>query len=202
MNYLAHIYLSGENPSLLIGNLLGDMIRNYEVERLHPDLQKGVDLHRLIDSFTDAHPSIRSINSVFRETQGKYAPVVTDIILDHVLAVNWKKYESERYTDYCDRMYDVIDDHYGEMPVHARKRVASMINGRWLHSYEREEGIKYAFSRLARRARFSNRFEVAVDTYFSHQTEIDQLFFEFFPDIKIQTSRFIRRFEHSDRNTD
>jgi acyl carrier protein phosphodiesterase len=198
MNYLAHIYLSGENPALIIGNLLGDMIRNHEVEVLDSDLQKGVYLHRLIDSFTDAHPSIKLINKVFRETQGKYAPVVTDIILDHVLALHWEKYKSEPFSDYCNRMYDLMDDHYAVMPVHARKRVASMVNGRWLHSYASEEGIKYAFSRLARRARFSNRFEVALETYLLYQAEIDQLFFDFFPDILERTRDYIEAFEDSD----
>ena len=191
MNYLAHIYLSGDNPILMMGNLLGDMIRNHEVEKLDLALQKGVLLHRLIDSFTDRHPSIKMINHVFRSTQKKYAPVVTDIMMDHVLATHWNRFENSNYGNYCDRVYDIIDDHYDLMPIHARKRIASMINGKWLHSYESEAGIRYAFSRLARRARFSNRFEIAVETYLENKTQIDHHFFDFLPDIVQRTEIFI-----------
>lgn len=183
MNYLAHVFLSGDDPELMIGNLLGDMLRNEEVEALAADWKRGVYLHRFIDSYTDAHPRIRQINVIFRSEQGKYAPVVTDIMLDHVLAKCWDTFHDMSYSDYCDKVYDCIDDHYGLMPIHAKKRLASMINGRWLHSYRYEEGMRYTYSRLARRARFTNRFELAFDQYTSHQEEIDQLFLKFFPEM-------------------
>jgi acyl carrier protein phosphodiesterase len=54
MNFLAHIYLSGDNDLIKIGNFMADFgkqFKNYPV-----DVQKGIILHRAIDTFTDAHP--------------------------------------------------------------------------------------------------------------------------------------------------
>ena len=195
MNYLAHIYLSGDDPLVMIGNLIGDMVRNHDLDRLSPKVRRGVGLHRFIDSYTDNHPDVRRLNAVFRPTQRKYAPVVSDIILDHVLARRWDDWADADYMGWCDRKYALIDAHYHEIPFHARKRVASMVDGRWLDTYASERGVRYALSRLAIRARFDNRIQQAYDVYELKQTEIEGLFESFFPDIKSASSGFIKQDE-------
>lgn len=53
MNYLAHIYLSGNHELLTLGNFMADGIRGKDYLKLHPEIQKGVILHRIIDTFTE-----------------------------------------------------------------------------------------------------------------------------------------------------
>ena len=57
MNYLAHSYLSFSHEQL-VGNMIADFIKNREREFLPSEIQKGIKLHRAIDTFTDAHPVI------------------------------------------------------------------------------------------------------------------------------------------------
>ena len=59
MNFLAHIYLSGENQGITIGNFIADGIKGNKYLSYREDLQKGILLHRSIDSFTDQHPIVR-----------------------------------------------------------------------------------------------------------------------------------------------
>ena len=41
MNFLAHIYLSGTNERIQIGNFMGDGIRGKDYLNYHPDIQIG-----------------------------------------------------------------------------------------------------------------------------------------------------------------
>ena len=56
MNYLAHIFLSGDNRKIQIGNFVGDAVKGHAYNKFSPDFRKGILLHRAIDDYTDHHP--------------------------------------------------------------------------------------------------------------------------------------------------
>ncbi len=56
MNFLAHLYLSGNSEELLIGSFIADAVKGSNFEGYHPQVVKGIKLHRCIDTFTDSHP--------------------------------------------------------------------------------------------------------------------------------------------------
>ena len=92
MNFRAHIYLSGENEPLKIGNFIADSIRGNSYLDYPEDLKNGILLHRYIDTFTDAHPIYRKSKHRLHEKYGHYSGVIMDIVYDHFLAKNWNKY--------------------------------------------------------------------------------------------------------------
>jgi len=108
MNYLAHCFLSCSDDNLLIGNMVADMIRNKDLENLDPAIVKGVMLHRLIDSFTDNHPTIRETSKLLHKRHGKYAPVVTDIFYDYILFQNWSSYSDMPFETFKAKVYHQI----------------------------------------------------------------------------------------------
>ena len=57
MNYLAHAFLSFNDSGLLIGNMISDFVKGKKQFDYTPDIQKGIRLHRMIDTYTDAHPA-------------------------------------------------------------------------------------------------------------------------------------------------
>jgi acyl carrier protein phosphodiesterase len=59
MNFLAHIYLSGDHKLITIGNFVADGIRGNKYKLYPIEIQVGIKLHREIDTFTDAHPIFR-----------------------------------------------------------------------------------------------------------------------------------------------
>src|SRR6266487_5277817 len=88
MNYLAHAYLSFGNNEILIGNMLSDFVKGKTKFSFPLNIQKGIFLHRAIDSFTDIHPVTKHAKQVFKPVTGHYAGVFTDIVYDHFLAAD------------------------------------------------------------------------------------------------------------------
>ena len=58
MNYLAHIFLSGSNRKVQLGNFVGDAVKGSSYKNYLPDIAKGIQLHRAIDDYTDHHPAV------------------------------------------------------------------------------------------------------------------------------------------------
>ena len=65
MNYLAHLYLSGKNEDILIGNFIADSVKGSKYKNYPTEIQRGVVLHRQIDTHTDAHPNFRTSTKRF-----------------------------------------------------------------------------------------------------------------------------------------
>ena len=65
MNFLAHVYLSGNDPHLALGNLIADRIKGKDYINYPIPIQKGILLHRQIDTFTDNHPNFRKAKKYF-----------------------------------------------------------------------------------------------------------------------------------------
>ena len=89
MNFLAHIYLSGDNDLIKIGNFMADGIRGKHYEYLPAEVQKGIVLHRAIDTYTDSHPIFRQSTKRLHHRYHHYAGVIVDVFYDHFLAKNW-----------------------------------------------------------------------------------------------------------------
>ena len=86
MNFLAHIYLSGNNKEITIGNFIADGIRGKDYKKYPEAIQTGILLHRQIDTFTDAHKTVRQSTKRLHENYGHYSGVIVDILYDHFLA--------------------------------------------------------------------------------------------------------------------
>src|SRR3954453_2663939 len=109
MNFLAHLYLSGNDPEIMVGNFLGDFVRGRNLlERYKKNIATGIELHRTIDEFTDTHPIVAQSKNRLREKYRHYAAVIVDIFYDHFLAKNWSEYSSELLPDFADRAYQIL----------------------------------------------------------------------------------------------
>src|SRR5690606_29706675 len=108
MNYLAHAYLSPDDPFVLMGNLWGDLLKPRDASELPDRVRTGIDRHRQIDAFTDAHPLVGAIRDRLRPHQGKYTPVVADVLLDYVLSQHWAQHHPEPLEDFCQARYQDV----------------------------------------------------------------------------------------------
>ena len=55
MNYLGHLVLSGDSEDVLFGNFISDAIKGSSYKNWTISIQKGILLHRNIDTWTDSH---------------------------------------------------------------------------------------------------------------------------------------------------
>ena len=63
MNYLAHAFLSFRHPEILVGNMISDFVKGRKKDNYEDLVQKGIMLHRSIDSFTDLHEATSRQNN-------------------------------------------------------------------------------------------------------------------------------------------
>ena len=183
MNFLAHLFLSFENEDLLIGNFIADSIRNNEMKDYPLSIQKGILMHRAIDSFTDNHPSVRMGTLRLRPHHRKYAPVVIDILYDYILANNWNRYSNLTLDTFAKDVYAILTKRIDEMPQNLKRSVPHMIEGNWLHSYKTLEGLRYTLQRMDHRASFPSKFGQAVEHLQQDYALYEVEFNNFFPEL-------------------
>lgn len=184
MNYLAHAYLSPDDPLVLMGNLWGDLLKPRDAAGLPDRVQAGIERHRRIDAFTDAHPLVGEIRDRLRPHQGKYTPVVADVLLDFVLSQHWSRHHPESLEAFCQARYRDVEEHLFVLPDRLHHRVGRMLGNRWLESCKDRERMEVTLAMLSRRASFANVMDQALVPYDRHRMEIHELFEEFFADLK------------------
>jgi acyl carrier protein phosphodiesterase len=172
MNFLAHIYLSRNNDLLKIGNFMADGIHGNRYLDYPDELQKGILLHRYIDTFTDAHPIYRKSKHRLHYKYVHYSGVIMDIVYDHYLAKNWKDYSNESLEIYADSFYKLLKDNYNILTDRTQKIIPYMIKGNWLLSYASLEGLKMILFQMDYRTKNRANMQEAV-------VEIKQFYIEF-----------------------
>ena len=113
MNYLAHIYLSGDDKDLLLGNFMADSIKGRSYQKYPEGIQRGVLLHRFIDDFTDHHPICTETKIILRPKYHKLSPILSDILYDHFLAKLWENYHPVPLAKFVDAFYAFIQSQVG-----------------------------------------------------------------------------------------
>ncbi|MEL6968824.1 MAG: ACP phosphodiesterase [Bacteroidota bacterium] len=190
MNFLAHMLLSCEEEELMVGNFLGDFIKNRELPNFTPGIQQGIRLHRHIDTFTDAHPVVRQGTKRLHLRHGKYAGVVVDVLYDYILANNWADLGPGRLQDFADRTYETLISHLPKMPERLHSVVPRMIADNWLVRYGTEDGIAFTFSRLQRRVSKPAALENVLISLEENEKELTKEFRQFFPEIAAAVKAF------------
>lgn len=183
MNHLAHIYLSYGHESILPGNFFCDFLTLAE-QRVFPEhYSGGFKLHRWIDDYTDSHKLVGEMRSILRPASGKYAGVISDILMDHQLVKFWNLFGETAYEDYCREQYNNLEKILPLVPQQTANKVQHMISDQWLHSFAKVSGMEYTFSLLAARAKYRDSFAEVMPLYLENESKMDGLFMEFFPEL-------------------
>jgi acyl carrier protein phosphodiesterase len=196
MNFLAHAYLSGDHPKIMVGNFIGDFVKGKNFEaHFEPAIAKGIELHRLIDVFTDHHPTVQQSKERLRPKYRHYAGVVVDIFYDHLLARNWEQYHSMPLPSFAQRVYQVMEDHRSVLPEEVGRMLPYMKKDNWLLNYSTFYGIEQSLNGMARRTRYESKMEEAVHELKEFHEDFNAEFQSFFPHLKHYAETFIQ--EHS-----
>ena len=180
MNFLAHIYLSGDNDLLKIGNFMADSIRGHDYDNYQTEIRKGILLHRAIDSFTDMHPVYRQSKHRLHEKYGHYSGVIMDIFYDHYLAKNWKTYSDVKLEDYAKTFYKLLQDNYDLLTDKAQKMLPNMMGRNWLVSYATIEGLQMIMFQMDYRTKNRVAMHESIVELKQFYVEFEQEFTLFF----------------------
>jgi len=156
MNFLAHAYLAGSDPALIVGGVIGDWIKGPLPGVLPDDLAKGVALHRAIDSFAETNPAFRASRTRVSSARRRYAGVLVDIFYDHLLASDWTSHHLQPLDEFSASVYQQITARTRQIPESAHFALQLMAAEDWLVAYADLANIAAVLARMSQRARQPN----------------------------------------------
>lgn len=184
MNFLAHVYLSYGQAGLLVGNMIGDFVKGNQYLQYEECIQKGIQLHRQIDSFTDSHPIIQETKQIYRQSVGRYDGAFLDISFDYCLANASTILSPSAWREKITQAYTTIDKKIETLPPAFAKMFSYMENGDWLYNYRYTWQIKKSFEGLAKRAKYLENDVNPFADFEKNITYMEQSFSEFFPQLE------------------
>ena len=192
MNFLAHIYLSFDDEEITLGNFFADHIRGNKFGHLPIKIQKGILLHREIDTFTDSHPTVRKSSKRLHKNYSHYSRVIVDIYYDHFLAKNWSDYSDVPLDEYVENFYNLLEDNYDVLPMATKRMMPYMMADNWLLNYANLAGINNVLHGMNRRTKNKSKMNFAILDLEEHYTEFENEFTSFFEElITFSNQKFI-----------
>lgn len=168
---------------------MADGIRGKQFENYPLEIQKGIMLHRFIDSFTDAHPIFRKSTKRLHENYHHYSGVIVDMFYDHYLAKNWTNYSDETLVDFTNRFYQSLQDNYDHLSERTRGILPYMVKHNWLVSYQTIEGIHETLTRMDSRTKNESKMRFASNELTEYYGDFELEFTTFFEDMRIEAHK-------------
>jgi acyl carrier protein phosphodiesterase len=185
MNFLAHAYLSFDEPEILAGNMISDFVKGKKQYDYAPLIQKGIRLHRAIDTFTDDHPCTKEIKKFFSPAYRLYAGAFTDIVYDYFLANDPRAFPSAAdLENFTRRAYTQLAQNLYVMPAGFQQVFPHMQKYNWLYNYRFDWGIRKSFNGMASRAKYITESDTAYIVFMSNLHLMQPWYDEFFPMLK------------------
>lgn len=184
MNFLAHAYLSFEDPEILVGNMVSDFVKGKARFGLSGKLGQGVILHRKIDSFTDSHPATRRAREIFRADYRLYGGAIMDVLYDHYLASDPAIFTEDSLYRFTQFTYRQLEAHTEKLPLPFLSMFTYMRRDNWLLGYRHPDGIRRSLEGLVRRAAYLTESATAFRLFTEHYEELGNCYRQFFPDVK------------------
>lgn len=184
MNYLAHAYLSFMHEELLIGNMISDFVKGKKKFDYSINIQKGIALHRAIDTFTDTHALTREAKTYFKSAVGLYSGAFVDVVYDHFLATDETHWKDLSLQDFTTWVYHTLEARYQQLPEQFQRMLPYMKKDNWLYNYQHTWGIGKSFEGVVRRAVYLNNSQAAYECFQEHYNALKPLADIFLADVK------------------
>ncbi|MDT0557485.1 acyl carrier protein phosphodiesterase [Ichthyenterobacterium sp. W332] len=191
MNFLAHIYLSGDDDLITIGNFIADGIRGKTYKDYPKAVQIGILLHRQIDTFTDSNIIVKQSTKRLHKNYGHYSGVIVDILYDHYLAKNWTSYSQIDLEIYTHNFYDTLENNLEILPMRIKRMMPHMISDNWLLSYANIEGIQRVLEGMNRRTQNKSQMNKAVKELQLYYDEFENEFTVFFEELRLFSNQIL-----------
>lgn len=163
----------------MLGNFIADHVRGNKFKHLPEDIQKGIYLHRKIDTFTDSNEIVRISKRRLHERYGHYDGVIIDIFYDHFLAKNWNEYSQIPLDIYTNSIYKYFQSQMEILPEKTKELLPFMIQYNWLYNYQFIEGIQSVMNGMNRRTKGKSKMNLAVEDLELYYSEFENDFQKF-----------------------
>jgi acyl carrier protein phosphodiesterase len=193
MNFLAHLYLSGNDADLMIGNFIADSVKGKSYVKFKPGIQKGILLHRKIDEFTDRHPITKELKSKMSLGYNKHSGIVIDIFYDHFLSINWDKFSSIPLDNFIESCHRNILRNIFILPSKIKAFLPFFIGKQRLKSYSRLDGIESVLKIMSKYTSLPSASDFAMEILQSNYAQFNNGFNLFFDEMIIMVNESIHQ---------
>ena len=183
MNFLGHIYLSGPDTELAIGNLVADQIKGNRISELPDKIKSGIVLHRLIDEFTDNHISYKKCVRELFPKYRHYSRVIIDMYFDHFLAANWDNFHKTPLKTYSNSFYEKLEKSCFYFNGQVQYFICTLINQKWLEKYSNLKDLKVILKQMEGRTKFPSKLAASTYDLIEKYTYFESHFFHFMEDV-------------------
>lgn len=182
MNYIAHLHIASMTNTSLLGNFLGDFVKGSNLSGYSEVLQQGIRLHRRVDHLTDTNATLLQIRQAFPQPLRKTAPIVVDVIFDHLLIKHWQRFNHIEQETMFNEFYTQLQHHTDHISNRYAQVRTSLLTKRWLSQYQHAKTCLYALQSIE--LRFTRKVIFAEKSYHwwqAHQTKFEEAFLDFYP---------------------
>lgn len=184
MNFLAHAFLSFNDAGILAGNMISDFVKGRKKFDLPEQIQKGITLHRKIDTYTDDHLVNKELMLIFRPRYGLYSSPIMDVLLDHFLAADPHIFSEDSLFEFTQQTYNLLDTQQQHFPERFARMFPYMKSQNWLFHYRSGEGVWNSLGGLSRRAKYLGETATAFALFEKHYDTLQAGYQEFFPELR------------------
>ena len=185
MNLLAHAFLSFHHPETLVGNMISDFVKGKKKYDYPVLILNGINLHRAIDTFTDAHKATRLAATYLKPAAGAYAGAFVDVVYDHFLANNATQFSSDSALEtFAGETYAVLLQNRNLLPDKFAGMFPYMQSQNWLYNYKHIQGVQNGFAGVACRAKYIESSEETFALFEKHYYSLQDCYRMFFPAVR------------------
>jgi len=192
MNYLAHTFLSGENPKLIVGGVIADAIKGNHLDIYEKDIALGIKLHRAIDQYTDSNDIVHHSKERLYGKYHKYAGVIVDMFYDHFLAKNWNDYSTISLEQTAYNTYGLLLKHQSILNPKIIRMLTFMIYYKWFVSYADINKLSLHFQGMAKRTTFVSGMENVTEDLYNDYSLYEEEFKHFFPQVIDFANKYLK----------
>jgi acyl carrier protein phosphodiesterase len=190
LNYLAHIFLSGDNRQVSVGNFIGDFVKGRGYDNYPSDIRKGILLHREIDHFTDTHPLFLDTTELLKPTFGRYSGIMADMYYDYLLASDFDKYSNGKHLgSFCRNFYISALLNYKWLPERVKGFIFHFISTNRLKKYATYSGLQSSLEIMSVYKIKAIDPDLAIKTLKQNERQLKDHFNQFIQEAIQKTSR-------------
>lgn len=183
MNYLAHIYFSGTNRKVAVGNFIGDFVKGRRYEKYPSSFKKGILLHREIDHFTDNHPIFRETLDLLRPTFGRYSGIMADMYYDYLLASDFERYSNGKsLASFSYNFHLSLLMYYKWLPKKVKGFIFHFIRTNRLKKYSTYKGLQYSLKIMSVYNSSAINPVLGIEFLIKNEAQLRSLFDKFMKD--------------------
>ncbi len=164
--------------------MISDFVKGSKKFDYPANIQKGITLHRLIDTFTDGHEATKEAQEVFRPAYRLYSGAVVDVIYDHFLANDTNEFSETSLLQFSLDTYSKLETNKQWLPERFAFMFPYMKDQNWLYHYRTRWGTQKSLEGLVKRAAYLTDSKAAFELFETHYQRLQGCYRHFWAAIK------------------